>query len=260
MFENRLIVYRCSQNNYYIDTENLIASFRLNKWSNYGTIIREIDRKIEELSQEVDLGKFVKIDVTESVFELIFENFVLWGTPCDFYIKHHVIAGECWFYDNNETIRALRFKKRTSCELSLRSIINGLKVLDRYNLNLGDFKNDYIENYKYTVNFENYVFEYDFERKTFNLEKKFEQVILPEWSEARSDKVNKVAEEHWLLGKYITDIFANNSSENKVTAKEIETGKKVYKYVVTYRSKPILVEDTGHYITLETGCYKWVEE
>lgn len=52
----------------------------------------------------------------------------------------------------------------------------------------------------------------------------------------------------------------HNITKNKVTAKEIETGKKVYKYVVTYRSKPILVEDTGRYITLETGCYKWVEE
>lgn len=52
----------------------------------------------------------------------------------------------------------------------------------------------------------------------------------------------------------------NNITKNKVTAKDIETGKKVYKYVVTYRSKPILVEDTGRYITLETGCYKWVEE
>lgn len=51
-----------------------------------------------------------------------------------------------------------------------------------------------------------------------------------------------------------------NITKNKVTAKEIETGKKVYKYVVTYESKPILVEDTGHYITLKTGCYKWVEE
>lgn len=51
-----------------------------------------------------------------------------------------------------------------------------------------------------------------------------------------------------------------NITKSKVTAKEIETGKKVYKYVVTYESKPILVEDTGHYITLETGCYKWVEE
>ena len=260
MLENGLIVYRCFQNNYYIDTENLTASFRLNKWSNYGTIIREIDRKIEELSQEVDLGKFVKIEVTASAFEMIFENFVLWEMRYDFDIKHYVIAGECWFYDNNETIRALRFKKRTGCELSLRSIINGLRVLDRCNLELGDFKNDYIENYKYTANFENYVFEYDFERKTFSLEKKFEQVVLPEWSETRSDKVNKVAEEHWLLGKYITDIFANNSSENKVTAKEIETGKKVFKYVVTYRSKPFYCEETGNNIYLETGCYKWVEE
>lgn len=54
--------------------------------------------------------------------------------------------------------------------------------------------------------------------------------------------------------------IADSLKQSKVTAKEIETGKKVYKYVVTYESKPILVEDTGHYITLETGCYKWVEE
>ena len=259
MLENGLIVYRCSQNNYYIDTENLTASFRLNKWSNYGTIIREIDRKIEELSQEVDLGKFVKIEVTASAFEMIFENFVLWEMRYDFDIKHYVIAGECWFYDNNETIRALRFKKRTSCELSLGSIINGLRVLDRCNLKLGDFKNDYIENYKYTVNFENYVFEYDFERKTFSLEKKFEQVVLPEWTEARSNTVkfaNKLNEVVRSSGNYIADSLR----KNKVTAKEIETGKKVFKYVVTYRSKPFYCEETGNNIYLETGCYKWVEE
>lgn len=51
-----------------------------------------------------------------------------------------------------------------------------------------------------------------------------------------------------------------NIRKNKVTAKEIETGKKVFKYIVTYRSKPFYCEETGNNIYLETGCYKWVEE
>ena len=67
---------------------------------------------------------------------------------------------------------------------------------------------------------------------------------------------NKLNEVVRSSGNYIADSLR----KNKVTAKEIETGKKVYKYVVTYRSKPFYCEETGHYITLETGCYKWVEE
>ena len=242
-----------------ICVDNLKAHFLYAEWFNYDTTIKEIDRKIEELSQEVDLGKFVKIEVTASAFELIFENFVLWQMRYDFDIKHYAIDGERWFREDNEAIRALSFKKRTGCELSLSSIINGLRVLDRCNLELGDFKNDYIENYKYTANFENYVFEYDFERKTFSLEKKFEQVVLPEWSEARSDTVkfaNKLNEVVQSSGNYIRDSL----KKNKVTAKEIETGKKVFKYVVTYKSKPFYCEETGNNIYLETGCYKWVEE
>lgn len=84
--------------------------------------------------------------------------------------------------------------------------------------------------------------------------------------ENRLDNVYVNNEVFSLSNRELTgDSFSGNyikSSlrENKVTAKEIETGKKVYKYVVTYESKPILVEETGHYITLETGCYKWVEE
>lgn len=58
------------------------------------------------------------------------------------------------------------------------------------------------------------------------------------------------------LVKFITENLNTQSKENQIMSNK----KKVYKYVVTYRSKPILNEETGNYIHLETGCYKWVEE
>lgn len=85
------------------------------------------------------------------------------------------------------------------------------------------------------------------------------------------EMINEYSKENYVSNEISRDVkgeivtssgnyIADSLKQNKVTAKEIETGKKVFKYVVTYESKPILVEDTGHYITLETGCYKWVEE
>lgn len=58
------------------------------------------------------------------------------------------------------------------------------------------------------------------------------------------------------LVKFITENLNTQSKENQIMSNK----KKVYKYVVTYRSKPILNEETGNYIHLETGCYKWVKE
>lgn len=58
------------------------------------------------------------------------------------------------------------------------------------------------------------------------------------------------------LVKFITENLNTQPNENQIMSNK----KKVYKYVVTYRSKPILNEETGNYIHLETGCYKWVKE
>lgn len=58
------------------------------------------------------------------------------------------------------------------------------------------------------------------------------------------------------LVKFITENLNTQPNENQIMSNK----KKVYKYVVTYRSKPFYCEETGNYIHLETGCYKWVEE
>ena len=83
--------------------------------------------------------------------------------------------------------------------------------------------------------------------------------------------INEYSEENYVSNEITRDVkgkivtssgnyIADSLRKNKVTAKDIETGKKVFKYVVTYRSKPFYCEETGNNIYLETGCYKWVEE
>lgn len=58
------------------------------------------------------------------------------------------------------------------------------------------------------------------------------------------------------LVKFITENLNTQPNENQIMSNK----KKVYKYIVTYRSKPFYCEETGNNIYLETGCYKWVEE
>ena len=86
-------------------------------------------------------------------------------------------------------------------------------------------------------------------------------MILPDSRSKIKGIIRK--EEMPELERYIEKTFNSLTEEykyNKLKAMTQVARKKVYKYVTTYRSKPILVEETGNYIYLETGCYKWVEE
>lgn len=124
-------------------------------------------------------------------------------------------------------------------------LLNLIKRFEKDHKNEKYLYDDLIGN-KYVRFYENSTLQYDLEHKKMRVNYDVENYV----KRISSDVVYKSE----------TQDFRNSLKQSKVTAKEIETGKKVYKYVVTYESKPILVEDTGHYITLETGCYKWVEE
>lgn len=86
-------------------------------------------------------------------------------------------------------------------------------------------------------------------------------MILPE-SRSKIEEIKRKMEIP-EIESYIKKMFDSlteeyNSNKSKVMTQVAR--KKVYKYVTTYRSKPILVEDTGNYIHLETGHYEWIEE
>lgn len=150
-------------------------------------------------------------------------------------------------------------EKNYSYKFLKEEIISELKLIDEYvPFNIINQIIKYVKLYEEIYQLGNYAY-CDSEEKHFinHIDICFENYTIV-WNLV-TNKVECIENEKEVenpLVKFITENLNTQPNENQIMSNK----KKVYKYVVTYRSKPILVEETGNHIYLETGCYKWVEE
>lgn len=150
-------------------------------------------------------------------------------------------------------------EKNYSYKFLREEIIRELRFIDEYvPFNVINLIIKYVKMFEEIYLLGNYVY-CDSEEKHFinHIDICFENYTIV-WNLV-SNKVECIENEKEVenpLVKFITENLNTQPNENQIMSNK----KKVYKYIVTYRSKPFYCEETGNNIYLETGCYKWVEE